>query len=293
MNYFIFIFLLSFLVSCSGTKKAIEKTPGTKIKTTKQLDSIIKNESELNETPQNAEVKKEEALEGVNEELSQIPTEQFIPNHQLWNELLSKHVSDDGKVNYKSFKTEHKKLLDYIHTLNLLLSNEAFKTLNKEEQLAFWINAYNAMTVDLILRHYPVNSIKDIKSPWKQRHWKLNNKWYNLDEIEHKIIRRMGEPRIHFALVCAAVSCPKLYNKAFTANTLESDLTKLTKVFLADNSKNIITENDLKLSKIFKWFEKDFTKNGSLIDFLNQYSDVKISAKAKKSFKDYNWGLNE
>ena len=163
----------------------------------------------------------------------------------------------------------------------------------KQEKLAYWINAYNAFTIDLVLRNYPVSSIKDIKDPWKQRYWQLGDKWYNLDEIEHQIIRKMDEPRIHFALVCAAKSCPKLHNKAFTADTLNEDLSKLTHEFLADESKNNITQNNLKLSKIFKWFAKDFKKKGSLIDFLNQYTDVKISDKAKKNFKDYNWDLNE
>ena len=103
----------------------------------------------------------------------------------------------------------------------------------------------------------------------------------------------MGEPRIHFALVCAAQSCPKLYNKAFTAENLEEDLSKLTREFLADESKNNMSEYSIKLSKIFKWFAKDFKQNGSLIDFLNQYSEVTISNKARKSFKDYNWDLND
>ena len=104
----------------------------------------------------------------------------------------------------------------------------------------------------------------------------------------------MDEPRIHFALVCAAVSCPRLYNKAFTAKDLETDLDVLTRGFLSDSTKNEISENDIKLSKIFKWYGGDFkTSATSLIDFLNQYSDVTISDKAHKSYKDYNWDLNE
>ena len=149
------------------------------------------------------------------------------------------------------------------------------------------------MTIDLILRHYPVSSIKDIDNPWKQRFWKLGDKWYNLDEIEHQIIRKMGEPRIHFALVCAAVSCPKLYNHAFTAENLESSLGTLTREFLADTSKNKIAEDRIEISKIFEWFTKDFKQNGSLIDFLNKYTEVQISDTAKKKYKVYNWDLND
>ncbi|WP_347924157.1 DUF547 domain-containing protein [Pontimicrobium sp. SW4] len=215
------------------------------------------------------------------------------PIHLLWDELLQKHVSDDGNVNYKSFKTEHKKLLGYIKVLGLFHSNDIFKTISKEEKLAFWINAYNALTVDLIIRNYPIKSIKDIKNPWKQRLWKPANLNYNLDEIEHDILRKMNEPRIHFAIVCASYSCPKLQNKAFTAEGLEKQLTTATKEFLADTNRNEISENSIKISKIFDWFSKDFTKNGSLIDFLNLYTDINISPNTKKRYKDYNWALND
>jgi len=149
------------------------------------------------------------------------------------------------------------------------------------------------MTIDLILRNYPVISIKDIQNPWKQRIWKLDNKDYNLEEIEHQILRKMNEPRIHFAIVCASVSCPKLQNEAYTASNIESQLTNVTKEFLADSVKNNISEQYLELSKIFQWFSKDFKQNGSLIDFLNQYTSIEISENAKIKFKDYNWSLNE
>ena len=168
-----------------------------------------------------------------------------------------------------------------------------FESFSKTKKIAFWINTYNALTIDLILRNYPLESIKDIKDPWKQRLWKLADLDYNLDEIEHKILRKMNEPRIHFAIVCASESCPKLQNTAFTAENIEEQLTKATQEFLADTSKNEISENEIKLSKIFKWFKKDFEQDGSLIDFLNKYTAIEISDKAKKSFKDYSWDLND
>lgn len=226
---------------------------------------------------------------GFHQELSK----REITLHQLWDELLQKHVSDDGNVNYQSFKTEHKKLLDYIYVLDLTYSHQSFESLSKEEKLAYWINAYNALTVDLILRNYPVESIKDINNPWKQRLWKLGDNMYNLDEIEHDILRNMNEPRIHFAIVCASYSCPKLQNEAFSAEKLDQQLTKATKEFLADTNRNEISENSIAISKIFDWFSKDFTKNGSLIDFLNLYTKVNISPNAKKRYKDYNWDLND
>lgn len=213
--------------------------------------------------------------------------------HFLWNELLQKHVSANGNVNYKSFKIDHKKLLEYINILAILKSKPEFDSISKEEKLAFWINAYNALTIDLIIKNYPVKSIKDIKNPWEQRLWQFGDKWYNLEDIEHKILRKMDEPRIHFAIVCASYSCPKLQNTAFTAGNLEQQLTLATQEFLSDTNRNEISENTLKLSKIFRWFDKDFEQNGSLIDFLKKYSNVTISAKAKISYKDYNWDLND
>ncbi len=294
MKYTILIFLMIILSACSGTKRVIETQKpkeSTKI-IAKTNDSIIQ-ENPITVTNDSVIITKDkEAIDKAND-LDEIVTKQFITTHQLWDELLHKHISDNGNVNYKSFKTEHKKLIDYIHVLNLTFSNDAFKTFSKEDKLAYWINAYNAMTIDLILRHYPVKSIKDIDKPWDKRFWKLGNKWYNLNDIEHQILRKMDEPRIHFAIVCASVSCPKLQNKAYTALNLDKQLVNATKEFLSDTSKNNISENKIELSKIFQWFTKDFKQNGSLIDFLNQYSDIKISTKAKKSFKSYSWDLNE
>ena len=103
----------------------------------------------------------------------------------------------------------------------------------------------------------------------------------------------MNEPRIHFAIVCASFSCPKLQNEVFTASNIDEQLTSATKDFLSDTNRNIISVNKIKISKIFQWFSKDFKENGSIIDFINQYSDINISSKAKKSFMTYNWNLNE
>ncbi|WP_290702080.1 DUF547 domain-containing protein, partial [Lacinutrix sp.] len=199
-------------------------------------------------------------------------------------------VSDAGNVNYNSIKSNRKELTNYITALGDNMPNDAW---SKEDKLAYWINAYNAMTVDLILRNMPIKSIKDIKDPWEQRLWKLGSKWYNLEEIEHQILRKMDEPRIHFAIVCASFSCPKLQNEAFTASNLETQLTDATKEFLSDTKRNKISKNTIELSNIFKWFKKDFEQDGSLIDFLNKYSDVSITSKAKKSYLDYNWDLNK
>ena len=211
------------------------------------------------------------------------------PSHKKWSELLKLYVSENGNVNYLDFNKSKTLLQDYINNLS---SNPPTEKWLKNDKLAYWINAYNALTIDLILRNYPTQSIKDIKDPWDQRLWKFGKKWINLNEIEHEILRKMDEPRIHFAIVCASVSCPKLQNEAFTAKNLEVQLSNATKEFLADNSKNEISKDELKLSKIFKWFKKDFEQNGSLIDFLNEYSDITISQAAKVRYNAYDWDLN-
>lgn len=292
MKYIQLLIITLCISSCKSTKPITENQQTHSQETTIR-DSIIENKKQTELIPKIKKITKDNITNNDDTDFNQTVTKREIELHQLWDELLKKHVSDDGIVNYQSFKTEHKKLLDYIYVLSFPHKNSFYATFSREEKLAYWINAYNAMTIDLILRHYPIKSIKDIKEPWKQRYWKLGSKWYNLNDIEHQILRKINEPRIHFAIVCASYSCPKLQNEAFTSEDLEQQLTKVTKDFLNDSERNSISENHIELSKIFKWFSKDFEQNGSLVGFLNQYLDIEISDKAKKSFKDYNWDLNE
>lgn len=296
MKHLQFILILILITACSNTKRAIETQPKTTQSIEKTEDSLIQ---EVKVVTQVVEQKKIDSLKiekPVIDKIAQVDTIKQAPvavktfDHSNWNALLKKHVSNAGNVNYKAIKQNRNALLNYIKSLG---HNMPTNSWSKNEKLAYWINAYNAMTIDLILRHYPIASIKDIKNPWDQRYWKLGEKWYNLNEIEHDILRKMDEPRIHFGIVCASYSCPKLLNEAFTSSNLETQLTKVTKGFLADTKRNVISENNIEISKIFQWFAKDFKGDGGLIDFLNQYSTVKISAKAKKTFKDYNWDLND
>ena len=282
------IITIIFTSSCSATQKTIQNDSNGNVE--------VRNTTEIPSTTTKANNAIEISLSedgtisdnGITETTETIYTEAF--NHSILNNLLQKFVSANGNVNYKGLKGDHKTLQSYIE---LLKTNQPKDDWTKNDKLAYWINAYNALTIDLILRNYPTKSIKDIKDPWDQRLWKLGDTWQNLNDIEHKILRSMDEPRIHFAIVCASISCPKLQNTAFTASKLEDQLTNATKEFLADTTKNELSEEQIKISRIFKWFKKDFETNGSLIDFLNQYSDVKISNSAKKSFKDYDWNLNE
>lgn len=296
------LLILLLFASCKSTQTLSEsinsstssdKTPETtnfqEITESKEIDTIIAKTAEKVKTITQVQTKSEElqpqpALEKTQPEI----TEAF--NHSVWHELLQAHVTEQGNVDYTAFKANQQALKNYIKSLSQQLPDD---TWTRNDVLAYWINAYNALTVDLIIRNYPLKSIKDIKDPWDQRLWKLRNKWYNLNDIEHQILRKMDEPRIHFAIVCASFSCPKLQNYAFTAANLENQLTESTKTFLTDTNRNIITENELKLSRIFQWFTKDFKQNGSVVDFINFYTDIEINPKAKTNYLDYNWDLNE
>ena len=213
-----------------------------------------------------------------------------IVNHTTWNQLLKKHVSDQGKVDYLGFKKDLTELNAY---LDWLSNSKPSETWSKDQLMAFWINAYNALTIKLIVDRYPISSIKDIYSPWNIKVITIANKTLSLNNIEHDILRKMGDPRIHFGIVCASISCPKLQNEAFNTQNTNRLLNKASREFLADSTKNELTTDAAELSKIFKWFAKDFKQEGSLIDFLNKFADIRIASNATISFKDYNWGLNE
>ncbi len=220
-------------------------------------------------------------------------------SHDTWDSLLQKHVTDEGWVDYKGFIQDSSKLNKYLELLSANHPNDQFWS--RDERLAYWINAYNAFTVKLIVDNYPVKSIKDIKNGipfvntvWDIKFIEIEGENYDLNNIEHGIIRpRFDEPRIHFAVNCASVSCPKLLNEAFTGKQLDEQLDKAAKDFITGSDKNQISPNQLKLSKIFTWYGGDFTKNGSLIDYLNKYADQKINANADIEYLDYNWNLNE
>ena len=213
-----------------------------------------------------------------------------IVNHTTWNQLLKKHVSDQGKVDYLGFKKDLTELNAYLDWLSNSKPSEIW---SKDQLMAFWINAYNALTIKLIVDRYPISSIKDIYSPWNIKVITIANKTLSLNNIENDILRKMGDPRIHFGIVCASISCPKLQNEAFNTQNTNRLLNKASKEFLADSTKNELTTDAAELSKIFKWFAKDFKQEGSLIDFLNKFADIRIASNATISFKDYNWGLNE
>ena len=223
---------------------------------------------------------------------------QKVPSHQQWDKLLKKHVNTAGMVNYKGFQNDKAELDAYLKTLS---DNAPQKNWNENDQKAFWINAYNAYTVSLILQHYPVKSIKDIggsiykiNTAWDIKFINIGGEKYDLNNIEHKMLRRKFEdPRIHFAIVCASMSCARLSRDAYTGDKLEAQLEAAGKDFLNDKAKNNIRADKADLSKYFTWYQGDFTKKGSLVDFINKYSQTKINDNTKINYLDYNWSLNE
>ena len=228
------------------------------------------------------------------------PGKSIAPTHEKWTTLLQKHVTEKGKVDYKGFKADKEKLDEY---LAILSKQKPGKNWSRNEAIAFWINAYNAFTVKLIIDNYPVKSIKDlnpsvsvifVNTVWDKKFFSIGGDKMSLNNIEHNILRKMKEPRIHFSIVCASVSCPKLLNTAYEAATLDKQLNQAATAFLADASKNQVNKTHPKLSKIFDWFSGDFSINGkSKIDFINQFTATKIDNNAHISYLDYNWNLNE
>lgn len=227
------------------------------------------------------------------------PEKGKAPTHEKWTTLLQKHVDASGNVNYKTFKADQAKLTEYL----AIISRQApAKSWTKNERLAYWINAYNAFTVKLIIDNYPVKSIKDlnpglsiifVNTVWDKNFFSIGGDKMSLNDIEHRRLRKMNEPRIHFAIVCASKSCPRLLNVAYEAATLDKQLTEAGRNFLADPFKNQPAVSNPKLSKIFDWFSGDFSANGkSKIDFINQFSNIKIDRAANISYLDYDWSLN-
>lgn len=218
-------------------------------------------------------------------------------DHSLYGELLKKYVKDDV-VDYQGLKAEEAKLDQYLN----LLDGTKPDQLPRDEQLALYINAYNAYTLKLILKNYPVDSIKDIggwfSGPWKIRFCKIGGKTLTLDEVEHDIIRpRFKDPRVHFAVNCASKGCPPLRSEPYQGSILNEQLDASTRDFLNNPERNRLEGNTLYVSKIFKWFADDF--KGDVVGFFLTHAeeDLKNRLLAKRDqieieYLHYGWGLN-
>ncbi len=234
----------------------------------------------------------------------------FDHSHNLWKKVLESFQDAQGKMNYKGLKSEISKNPDQ-HTLNeylkalSLVEEKEFKLWTVDQRKAFLINAYNALTVKLIIDHYPVSSIKKIggffSSPWKLEFFSLmGGKIKSLDPIEHKWLRpEFKDFRIHAAVNCASISCPRLRHEAYVPEKIEAQLNNQMEIWLGDAGRNEISTEGIKLSKIFDWYKEDFARWGEGIPaVLKKYAKVpdlaKINfVKTKIEFLDYNWDLNE
>lgn len=213
----------------------------------------------------------------------------------IFDSLLQKNVDKTGRVDYQSLKNNETLLDNY---LAYIQNNEPTKDWSSNKKKAFWINTYNAYTIKIILNNYPLKSIRDIKidgkTAWKIPFVKVGQKRYTLDQIEHEILRKkFNDPRIHVGINCASVSCPRLWNFAFTEDNIASSLDNLMKEFINNTTRNKISKNNLEISEIFNWFSKDFIKNGTIINYLNTYAAIKISEKASIKYLTYDWSLNK
>lgn len=222
-------------------------------------------------------------------------------DHSALDRVLKKFVNDQGRVNYRGLKADRRELDQYLALLSARPPDAAWAP---AEQMAYWINAYNAFTLQLILDHYPLKSIKDIgprlqipfvNTPWAEKFFVIGGTKMSLDNIEHGILRKQyDDPRVHFALVCASISCARLRNEAYTAARLDRQLDDQGRNFMNDPAKNRPGKTAAQLSKYFDWYRGDWTNKGqSVAGWVNKYSATKMDADAKVSYLEYNWNLNE
>ena len=221
-------------------------------------------------------------------------------SHNLFNQVLQTHV-DKGRVDYAKLKENpsiFEAYLDQLATANP-------SKMNYNEQLTFWINAYNALIIKGVIDHYPTKSVRKIKwfrGFFSRLKFHVAEKTYTLNQIEHDIIRtEFVDPRIHFALVCASLSCPPIENNVFLPETIEEQLDEVTQKFITNPEKVKLDRQKRKvyLSKIFKWYKDDFTEGyDGVPDFLADYlpaddADFVLEDDIKFHYLDYDWSLND
>ncbi|MGA7279205.1 MAG: DUF547 domain-containing protein [Desulfocapsaceae bacterium] len=219
--------------------------------------------------------------------------------HQPWTDLLRQHVSD-GRVDYQGFKEDEAALDRYLETL----AETDPEQLGEDDRLALYINAYNAYTVKLILENFkngqPPESIRRIgglfASPWQISFAVIGGETFSLDNIEHDIIRvEFDEPRIHFAVNCASLSCPPLISEAYRGETLDLQLEQSSRNFLEDTRHNYYRDGSLYVSSIFKWYSEDFNDDPVAFFLLHSPSvlpDDSTAGDIKVKYLDYDWSLN-
>ena len=227
-------------------------------------------------------------------------------DHSTWDAFLAAHVqrADDGinRIAYGSVSAAQKQAVaDYVAALEAVVVSG----LSRPEQLAYWINLYNALTVKVVLDNYPVSSIREIKSgffssgPWRKKRVQVQAEKLALDDIEHRILRPIWrDPRIHYAVNCASLGCPNLQPRAFTAGTAERMLEAAAAEFINHERAVAFKGGELVVSSIYEWFKEDFGANDkAVIEHLSRYADVMLARKLAASTRidddHYEWQLND
>lgn len=221
--------------------------------------------------------------------------------------LLEKYVDDRSLVAYAKWKgnaADMQALDRYLASVGCV---DLGKPAAKEAQLAYWINVYNALTIRGILREYPTTSIRNHAAKlggyniWKDLLIWVDGKNYSLDDIEHQILRKMGEPRIHFAIVCASIGCPPLANRAYTAKELDNQLATNARRFFAQatNFSADPGNRTVYVSELLKWYGSDIAPTpAEQVKVLRNYfpspeSLTWVDSGATVKYLEYNWGLND
>jgi len=236
------------------------------------------------------------------------PASKVEIDHSDWDKLLKRYLrkTSDGlnRVNYEAFRNDGRKAL--ARYLDRLQAVDVTK-LNRDEQFAFWVNLYNAKTMDIILEYYPVKSIKDIDispglfadGPWKKKVVKVNTIELSLDDIEHTILRALWrDNRVHYAVNCASIGCPNLALGAYKGVTLNSMLDDSARAYINSPRGVRLKDGRVTASKIYRWFRKDFGGSEKFIlEHIVRYAEPALAEKIKGATDiddyEYDWGLND
>ncbi len=230
----------------------------------------------------------------------------FDHEHTAWTKELTRFVAA-GRVDYARWGSQGRtELSAYLAALTSVPRSD-YDAFSREQRLAFWINTYNAFMVKQVLDHYPLTSVRSIgilpfaafKDPFIPMD-PLRGAKLSLDDVEHQILRKeIGEPLIHFGIVCASRSCPELRSEAYRASAVIPQLEEAARRFLADTTKNRVLEGGTRvgLSSIFKWFREDFERSGTLAQFVTRYAPPPLAGALAQpdveiEFLDYDWSLN-
>ncbi len=217
----------------------------------------------------------------------------FDQRYTTYHHLLAQYVYGGG-VAYEKV-AQNRDLISQISSEFESVTKEEFMSWDEKEQISFLINSYNFYTIHLIAENLPLkNGVRDISHPWKKEFVPFLGDTVSLDYVEHDFLRvHYREPRIHFALVCAAIGCPELLDKPFLATELDEMLHHAGLLFLNDTSKNRVEKRVMYLSKIFEWYGDDFkwTHEGGYKEYIREVLQLE-NRDYRVRFLDYDWGLN-